>query len=188
MTPSPNPINTASFRSDTFTYDPLLASECISQSANIAGSLGVLKRGTVLFGPAVGTPITTSTLLTTTFSTGLAPRGILAQDIDTTAGQVTGLIYTQGKFLDTAMTFSSQGAASDAANLADIGIYVMTVEQRSGKLVPMMSLPVTGGPLPLEASPEPAAEASHQSHAGPGHEVHAPETTVQTTAAERHKK
>jgi hypothetical protein len=166
---NPGLLSTASFRSDTYNFDPLVASEIspISQSAKIAPSLGVLKRGTVLYGPAVGTPITGSTNLTTVTSSGAA-RAILAQDIDTGAGAaVTGLVYTQGRFLDTAMTFSAAGAASDVANLADIGIYVLTVEQRSGLLVPMTGLPVVGGPLPQTAEEvEAAAKAAehHEAH------------------------
>src|SRR5215472_1958762 len=103
---NPKVISTAGFFADTFNFDPLYASDTVTQSANIAGGLGVLSRGTVLFGPLSGQPITTATLLTTT-ATGAVQRVILAQDIDTTGGQVTGIVYTQGKFLDTAMTFSS---------------------------------------------------------------------------------
>jgi hypothetical protein len=154
-TPPTFPISKASFISNTYAFDPLYASETIAQSANIAGALGVLTRGTVLFGPAAGTPITTATLLTTV-STGLTARCVLAADIDTTAGQVTGLVYTAGNFLDVAMTFSSLGAASDAAQLWIFDIHVMTVQQRSGLLVPMMKLPTTGGPLPQAASPHDA--------------------------------
>jgi hypothetical protein len=146
-TPSTRPISTATFTANTFTFDPLLAGECISQSALIGGA-AALTRGTVLFGPAVGTPITGTTVLTPVFSTGEVARCILAADIDVTAGNLTGLVYTQGKFLDTAMIFTSQGAALDVAQLWDTGIYVLTVEQRSGLLVPMTGLPATGGPLP----------------------------------------
>lgn len=160
-TPNVNPISVASFRSDTFNYDSLLAGECISQSANIAGSLGVLKRGQVLFGPVAPAPITAATLLTTV-PTGASARVILAQDIDTTGGQVTGLVYTQGKFCDTAMIFSSNGAASDAASLWDYGVYVLTVENRSGKLVPMMGLPATGGALPQTSTLKEAKDALEQ--------------------------
>jgi hypothetical protein len=135
--------STAGFLTDPFTYDPLLAGECISESAVIAHSLGVLKRGTVLLGAAVG-----SVMGTLTTAAGVA-RAILAQDIDTgTGSNVTGLVYTQGKFLDTAMTFSTNGAASDVAQLWESGIYVLSVEQRSGKLVPIKDLPGTSGPLP----------------------------------------
>lgn len=135
--------STASFASDPFYFDPLLAGECISESHLIAASLGVLTRGTVLLGTAAGTPMGT---LGTASGTS---RAILAQDIDTgTGGPVTALVYTQGKFLDTAMTFSVNGASVDVAELWNVGIYVMSVEQRSGKLVPIMSLPGTSGPLP----------------------------------------
>jgi hypothetical protein len=139
------PLSVPIFTTDTYNFDPLLAAECISQSATIAASLGVLKRGTVLYGAAVGAAMGTLT----TVVGALVPRAILAQDINTGTGSaVTGLVYTQGKFLDTAMTFSSKGAALDAAGLWDIGCYVLTVLQRSGLLVPFNSLPGTGGPLP----------------------------------------
>jgi len=157
-TPLTFPISKATFLSNTYTFDPLYAADTVAQSANIAGALGVLTRGTVLFGPISPNPITATTLLTTV-PTGATARVILAQDIDTTAGQVTGVVYTQGKFLDTAMTFSSQGAAADVAELWDWGIYVMTVEQRSGILVPMMKLPTTGGPLPQSLSGQDAVKA-----------------------------
>jgi hypothetical protein len=153
------PISTASFITNAYTFDPLYASETISQSANIAAGLGVLKRGTVLCGPLPGLPITVATLLTTVVTAAQA-RVILAQDIDTTAGQVTGVVYTQGKFLDTAMTFTSQGAALDVAQLRQFGIYALTVEQRSGMLVPLMKLPATGGPLPQALAPKDAALAA----------------------------
>jgi len=153
------PVSVASFYSNTYTFDPLYAYDTISQSANIAGGLGVLKRGTVLFGPVSPAPITNATLLTTV-PTGASARVILAQDIDTTGGQVTGLVYTQGRFLDTAMTFSSNGAASDAASLWDYGVYVLTVLQRSGTLVPMMKLPATGGPLPQSMGVKDAKKAT----------------------------
>ena len=161
-TPPTFPISTASFTSNTFTFDPLYASETISQSATIAPSQGVLKRGTVLCGPLPGLPITQSTQLTTVV-TGANARVILAQDIDTGTGAgVTGLVYTQGKFLDTAMIFTSQGAAIDVAQLRQFGIYVLTVEQRSGLLVPLMKLPATGGPLPQTLSAKDAIQATRE--------------------------
>jgi hypothetical protein len=157
-----NVQSVAGFWTDTFTQsDPLLASECISQGVKINGGLGVLKRGTVLFGPLVGVPITTVTPLTTV-PTGATARAILAQDVDTSSGQVAGLVYTQGKFLDTGMIFTSNGAASDAAQLWQFGIYVLTVLQASGKLVPMVSLPATGGPLPATLTSEEAAKANQE--------------------------
>src|SRR5215831_18208229 len=98
-------ISKATFWSNTYTFDPLLASDCISQSAKIAPSLGVLKRGTVLCGPALGVPLTTATNLTTAPASATA-RAILADDIDTgTGAAVTALIYTAGNFNDLAMTF-----------------------------------------------------------------------------------
>jgi hypothetical protein len=164
-TPPTFPISKASFISNLYTFDPLYADDTIAQSANIAGGLNaagsVLPRGTVLCGPLPGLPVTQATLLTTVV-TGAQARFILAQDIDTSGGQVTGVVYSQGKFLDTAMTFTSQGAALDCAQLRQFGIYVLTVEQRSGILVPMMKLPATGGPLPQQLSPKDAAQASKE--------------------------
>ena len=160
-TPATFPISTASFWSYTFNWDGLLASETISQSAKIAGGLGLLKRGTVLYGPASPAPITAATLLTTATGSGQA-RVILAADIDTTGGPAVGLVYTQGKFLDTALIFTAAGAASDSASLWDFGVYVLTVLQRSGLLVPMMSLPATGGPMPQNLTPKRAAELTNE--------------------------
>jgi hypothetical protein len=157
------PISKASFISNTYTFDPLYAYDTISQSANIAGGLNavgsVLPRGTVLCGPLQNVAVTQATLLTTVV-TGATARFILAQDIDTSGGQVTGVVYSQGRFLDTAMTFTSQGAALDVAQLWDFGIYVLTVQQRSGLLVPMMKLPATGGPLPQALPAKDAKQAT----------------------------
>jgi hypothetical protein len=159
MSVNPNPISTAGFRSDPFDYSELYASETVSQSAEIAGGLGFLKRGTVLFGPLAGTPITGAVALTTAPG-ALAARCILAADIDTSSGEIMGLVYTQGKFLDTGLIFSSAGAAKDVAQLWTFGIYVLSVMNRAGLLLPMINLPATGGPLPQAAlSPEDAKEA-----------------------------
>jgi hypothetical protein len=158
------PVSKASFYQNTYTFDPLLAGECISQSALIATAAAIIPRGTVLYGPAMGAPITATTVLTPVSGTGAA-RCILAADIDTTGGQATGIVYTQGKFLDTAMTFSAAGAASDVAELWPFGVYVLTVEQRSGLLVPMTGLPTTGGPLPQSVEPDPHEEAKEHHHA-----------------------
>jgi hypothetical protein len=157
---SPKVKSQASFAADPFTYDPLFASDVISMAANIAAGQGVLPRGTVLLGPVHTLAITTATPLTHTPGAGLEARAILAQDTDTTGGQVQGLVYIAGNFLDTALSFTTQGASLDAAQLWLFDIHVMTVEGRSGQLIPMMSLPTTGsGPLPQEA----AAEAEEKS-------------------------
>jgi hypothetical protein len=149
----------ASFSSNTYNFDPLLADECLSKSGKIGPGQGILKRGTVLGGVAAGSAPTG----VTPFVYGNSPACcILAQDIDTgTGAAVTGLVYTQGKFLDTGMIFSANGAATDVAQLWNVGIYVLTVEQRSGLLVPLMNLPTTGaGPLPQQLTPEEARKAS----------------------------
>jgi hypothetical protein len=124
----------------------------------------------VLYGPTYGAPIIGTTVLTPVSGTGVA-RCILAADIDTTGGQATGIVYTQGKFLDTAMTFSAAGAAADVAELWQFGVFVLTVEQRSGLLVPMTGLPATGGPLPQTVEPPKDGEAANQ-HEHHGHHEH----------------
>ena len=148
----------ASFAQDSFTNDPLvIGDDVISQSANIAAGQGVLKRGQVLLGPVHGTPILAGSMLTITPGAGLEARAVLAQDIDTGPGTALGLIYTAGEFLDTSLIFTAQGGPLDSAQLWLFDIHVLTVMQRSGKLVPMMSLPVAAGPMP--ASVEEEAEA-----------------------------
>jgi hypothetical protein len=97
-----------------------------------------------------------------TTASGGSARCILAQDTDTTTGAVIGLVYTQGKFLNTAMVFSSQGAQLDCAQLWQFGVYVLTVLQRSGLLVPMMNLPTTGGAMPANLSADQLAKASER--------------------------
>lgn len=151
--PSTFPISQASFVSNTFTFDPLLAGECLSQSALISPGQGTLKRGQVLCG---WDPGTARNLALSTTGTACA---ILAQDIDTgTGAPVMGVVYTQGKFLVTALIASGNGLELDAAELWATGMYVMTVEQRSGLLIPWSSFPATPG-VPL---PQPGATSQTQ--------------------------
>ncbi len=154
-TPPTFPSSVASFATNTYNFDPLLADECLSMSAQLSSGQGILKRGQVLCGWTPGTA--RNVALSTTGSA----CAILAQDIDTgSAGAVMGLIYTQGKFLVTGMIASGNGMELDSSELWNIGIYVLTVEQRSGLLVPWRSLPATPGvPLPQSLSPEKAKTA-----------------------------
>ena len=146
-TPSVNPISTASFSSSSFVYDPLLADECLSMSAQLSSGQGVLQRGQVLCGWAAGTARTVA------LSTTGNACAILAATIDTgTGGPVTALIYTQGKFLAPALIASGNGLELDAAELWNVGIYVVTAQQQSGKLVPWSNLPTTPG-VPMPAGP-----------------------------------
>jgi hypothetical protein len=149
------PKSVASFTSNTFDFDPLVAGETISISAQLSSGQGVLQRGQVLCGWAPGTA--RNVALSTTGSA----CAILAQDIDTgTAGAVTALVYVQGKFLVTAMIASGNGMELDSAELWNVGVYVMTVEQRSGLLVPWRSFPATPGvPLPQQLPLAAAKEA-----------------------------
>jgi hypothetical protein len=159
FTPSnPNVMSTAGFWSDTFDADPLVASETVSISALLSSGQGILKRGQVLCGwaPNAARNVALST-------TGSA-CAILAQDIDTgTGAAVTGLVYVQGKFLVTGLTASGNGLEIDSAELWLVGIYILTVMQESGKLVPWRSFPNTPGvPLPVEMTPEEAERANKE--------------------------
>ena len=145
-TPATFPISTATFRSDTYNFDPLVAGETISISALLSSGQGVLKRGQVLCGWAAGTA--RNVALSTTGSAGAA---------------VTAVVYVQGKFLVTAMIASGNGMELDSAELWNVGVYVMTVEQRSGLLIPWRSLPATPG-VPLPQSLEPDAALDRDRH------------------------
>jgi hypothetical protein len=133
--PNPRPISTASFRSDVFSYDPLYASETISRSGTLTGfpANSLVARGTVLFGSAPGVPQTGPYSYS-----GSDARAILAADVTMpAAGNANCLVYIQGKFLESGMTFSAAGAASDAASLWTFGIYVLDVMDRTGLMVPL---------------------------------------------------
>jgi hypothetical protein len=156
-----NPINVASYSSSTYYFDPLLADECISMSAQLSSGQGVLKRGQVLCGWAVGTA---RNVALSTAGTAPTVCAILAQDIDTgSGGPVIGLVYVQGKFLVTGLTASANGMEVDSASLWNVGIYVLTVQQRSGLLIPWRSWPATPGvPLPQTLPPKEAREANKE--------------------------
>jgi hypothetical protein len=160
-TPATFPNSVASFRSDTYNFDPLLADECISISAQLSSGQGILKRGQVLCGWAVGTA--RNVALSTAGVAG-SVCAILAQDIDTGSGSaVTGIVYVQGKFLVTGLIASSNGLEIDSAELWNVGMYVLTVQQRSGLLVPWRSFPATPSvPLPQVLSPEDARKANRE--------------------------
>jgi hypothetical protein len=152
-TPNINPISTASFTSNSFVYDPLYADETVSISAQLSSGQGVLQRGQVLCGWAVGTarnvPLST---------TGSA-CAILANTTDTgTGGPVTAVVYVQGKFLAPALIASGNGLELDSAELWNVGIYVLTAQQQSGKLVPWSAFPATPG-VPMPSAPPYGAEA-----------------------------
>jgi len=152
------PSSVASFTSATYNFDPLLADECLSMSAQLSSGQGVLKRGQVLCGWAVGTA--RNVALSTAGTPGTV-CAILAMDTDTgTGGPVTTVVYTQGKFLVTGLIASANGLEVDSAELWNVGIYVLTVEQRSGLLVPWRNFPATPSvPLPQQLTPEDARKA-----------------------------
>ena len=85
-TPPTFPISTASFWSNTYTFDPLYASETIAQSVTIAAGL-VLKRGTVLGGPTYGATILSTTVIGTSIAIGAAGQRMrqIADHVETFA-------------------------------------------------------------------------------------------------------
>ncbi len=153
------PSSVASFSSNTYNFDPLLADECISISAQLSSGQGILKRGQVLCGWAVGTA---RNVALSTAGTAGTVCAILAMDTDTgSGGPVTTVVYVQGKFLVTGLIASSNGLEIDSAELWNVGMYVLTVQQRSGLLVPWRSFPATPGvPLPGILTPEEARKAN----------------------------
>jgi hypothetical protein len=147
MFPAANPkvTSTASFQTDVFTFDPLYASEVISRSAQISGFTAgsTVNRGTVLFGVAPGLPQTAAYT-----NTGTQARAILAQTVVMPAtGPANVVVYTQGKFLESGMTFSANGPNADAAQLWEFGIYVLSVMDRTGLLTPIAAAAQEEGPL-----------------------------------------
>ena len=146
MFPAANPrvTSTASFQTDVFTYDPLYASETISRSAQISGfaANSTVYRGTVLFGAAPGTPQTAAYT-----NTGTNARAILATTVTMPAsGPANVVVYVQGKFLESGMTFSANGPNADAAQLWQFGVYVLSVMDRTGLLLPVAAAAQEAGP------------------------------------------
>jgi hypothetical protein len=111
----------ASYSSTGYTYDELVAGETVSQSGVIATGQGVLIRGTVLGkDPATGK-----------WTRAFAPSsGILVHDVDTTLGDVTGVVYTQGKFKDNVVILpAAKTLAETRTALWDFGVYLLDVQE-----------------------------------------------------------
>ena len=112
----------ASFSSSSTTYDELVAGETISQSGVIATGQGVLIRGTILGQDGATGKWARATALT--------PGGILAHNVDTTAGDVTGVIYVQGKFKDNVVVLPAATTLAVARKaLWDCGVYLLDVQE-----------------------------------------------------------
>lgn len=110
----------AGYSSDSYSYDELVAGETISVSGTVLTGQGVLLRGQI-----VGKNATSGkwTLADT-------PAGILAHDVDTGAGDVVSVIYTQGKFKDNAVILPGAVTMAQArAALHDTGVYLLDVQE-----------------------------------------------------------
>src|SRR5262245_61068684 len=116
----------ASFSSTDFTYDQLVASETVSRSGIMTSGAGVVKRGTIV-GVASATGKYTKTD---------AASAIVAEDCDATSADAACVVYVQGKFLATGITWPAAGAHSvHTALLHDLGIYILSAIDESGQLV-----------------------------------------------------
>lgn len=103
-----------------FSYDELVAGETVSVSGIILTGQGVLLRGTIL-----GKNGTSGK-----WARAETPAGILVHDVDTTAGDVTGVIYVQGKFKDNVVILPPATTLAVArAALWDTGVYLLDVQE-----------------------------------------------------------
>jgi hypothetical protein len=111
----------AKFSSTGTNYDELVAGETISQSGTILTGQGVLLRGTIMGKNG------------TSGKWGRAetpPSGILVHDVDTTAGDVTGIIYVQGKFKDNVVILpAGKTLAETRTAMWDNGVYLLDVQE-----------------------------------------------------------
>lgn len=115
------PDGLASFSSDSFAYDELVAGETVTTSGVILTGQGVLLRGTILGKDGA----------TGKWSRAAAPpAGILVHDIDTTAGDVTGIVHVQGKYKDNVVILpAGKTMAETRAALWDSGVYLLDVQE-----------------------------------------------------------
>ena len=112
----------AGFSSTSYTYDELVAGETISVSGVVTTGQGVLLRGTILGKDGATGKWARATALT--------PGGILAHDVDTTAGDVTSVVYVQGKFKDNVVILPPATTLAQArAALWDSGVYLLDVQE-----------------------------------------------------------
>lgn len=135
----------ASFSTAQFDFDQLVASETISRGGTMTSGEGAVKRGTI-----VGLNTTSGKYTKTDPATG-----ILAEDCDATSADAPCVVYVQGKFLVTGVTFPAAGShASHTALLHDLGVYLLSVHNEPGLLVKPNT--ATVGAAPAEAPAEPA--------------------------------
>jgi hypothetical protein len=115
------PDGLASFSTSSYTYDELVAGETITTSGVILTGQGVLIRGTIM--GKDGTTGKWSRAVT-------PPAGILVHDIDTTAGDVTGIVHVQGKYKDNVVVLpAGKTMAETRTALWDSGVYLLDVQE-----------------------------------------------------------
>jgi Bacteriophage lambda head decoration protein D len=112
----------ASYSQTSTTYDELVAGETITTSGVILTGQGALIRGTIMGKDAATGKWARATALT--------PGGILVHDVDTTAGDVTGIVHVQGKFKDNVVVLPPAMTMADARKaLWDSGVYLLDVQE-----------------------------------------------------------
>ena len=109
----------ASFSSTGYTYDELVAGETVSVSGIVLTGQGVMLRGQILGKNGASGKYTKADSAT----------AILAHDVDTTAGDVTAVLYVQGKFKDNAVIVGAQALPAAKAALHDLGVYLLDVQE-----------------------------------------------------------
>lgn len=106
----------------SYSYDELVAGETVSVSGVIATGQGVLIRGTILGKDGATGKWARATALT--------PGGILAHNVDTTGGDVTSVVYVQGKFKDNVVVLPAAMTMAQARTaLWDSGVYLLDVQE-----------------------------------------------------------
>ena len=111
----------AKFETTGTTYDELVAGETVSVSGIVLTGQGVLIRGTIL-----GKDGATGKWARAT----TPPAGILVHDVDTSAGDVTGVIHVQGKYKDNVVILPvGKTLAETRTALWDTGVYLLDVQE-----------------------------------------------------------
>ena len=115
------PDGLASFSTDSFSYDELVAGETVTTSGVILTGQGLLLRGTIM-GKDAGTG---KWARATT-----PPAGILVHDVNTASGDVTGVIHVQGTYKDNVVILpAGKTMAETRAALWATGVYLLDVQE-----------------------------------------------------------
>ena len=102
-------------------YDELVAGETISVSGVLLAGQGLLLRGTIMGKDGA----------TGKWDRSVSPpMGILVHDTDTAAGDITSVIYVQGKFKDNVVILPvGKTLAETRAALWNTGVYLLDVQE-----------------------------------------------------------